>query len=76
MIRKSSSRPAKWGDIDLIRKESALVKGRQVLQTSWYPEWEQFFWSQLQDALLQKTPPKDALQASADKAVELKAAAP
>jgi multiple sugar transport system substrate-binding protein len=66
---------AKWGDLDLIRKESALVKGRQVLQTSWYPEWEQFFWSQLQDALLQKTPPKDALQASADKAMELKAAA-
>lgn len=67
---------AKWGDLDLIRKESALVKGRQVLQTSWYPEWEQFFWSQLQDALLQKTPPRDALQASADKAVELKEAAP
>ncbi|MFN8593113.1 MAG: sugar ABC transporter substrate-binding protein [Thermomicrobiales bacterium] len=66
---------AKWGDIDLIRAESALVKGRQVLQTSWYPEWEQFFWSQLQDALLQKTPAKDALQASADKARELKAAA-
>ena len=52
------------------------MKGRQVLQTSWYPEWEQFFWSQLQDALLQKTPPRDALQASADKAVELKEAAP
>ena len=67
---------AAWGDIDLIRAESALVKGRQVLQTSWYPEWEQFFWSQLQDALLQKTPARDALQASADKAVELKAAAP
>jgi multiple sugar transport system substrate-binding protein len=66
---------AKWGDLDLIRKESALVKGRQVLQTSWYPEWEQFFWSQLQDALLQKTPRTDALQASADKALELKAAA-
>ena len=54
---------AAWGDIDLIRAESALVKGRQVLQTSWYPEWEQFFWSQLQDALLQKTPARDALQA-------------
>jgi multiple sugar transport system substrate-binding protein len=67
---------ARWGDIDLIRAESALVKGRQVLQTSWYPEWEQFFWSQLQDALLQKTPPRDALQAAADKARELKAAAP
>jgi multiple sugar transport system substrate-binding protein len=66
---------AKWGDLDLIRKESALVKGRQVLQSSWYAEWEQFFWSQLQDALLARTPPQDALQAAADKAVELKAAA-
>lgn len=67
---------ARWGDIDLIRAESALVKGRQVLQTSWYTEWEQFFWSQLQDALLQKTPPRDALQAAADMARELKAAQP
>jgi multiple sugar transport system substrate-binding protein len=62
----------KWGDPDLIRKESGLAKGRQVLQSSWYADWEQFFWSQLQDALLQRTPPKDALKAAADKAVELK----
>lgn len=64
----------KWGDITLIRKESALVKGRKVLQTPWYPEWEQFFWSQLQDACLKKVAPKDALIASATKATELKRA--
>jgi multiple sugar transport system substrate-binding protein len=61
-----------WGDIDLIRSESALVKGRNVLQAPWYAEWEQFFYAKLQEALLERTSPREALQESADKAIELK----
>ena len=44
---------------------------KQGVKTFWYPEWEDYWMQQVQDALTKKQSVKDALAASADRARRL-----
>jgi multiple sugar transport system substrate-binding protein len=62
----------KWGDITLISQQAALAKTRENIKAPWFAEWDVYHQEQIQEALLKKVSPKDALRASAKKAIELK----
>ncbi len=62
----------KWGDIALINRQASLARTRENIKTPWYAEWELYHQGQLQEAILKKVSPKDALLASAKKAMALK----
>jgi len=62
----------KWADPTILKQQAALAKSKENLKAPWYAEWDTFHQGQLQDALLKKISPKDALAASAKKAAALK----
>lgn len=62
----------KWGDIKLMNQQASLAKTRENIKTPWYAEWELFHQAQLQEALLKKASPRDALTASANRAMALR----
>ena len=54
------------GDVATFTALSDGSKAKQGLKTAWYPEWEQQFMTQIQDALLKSTPVAAAITSSAD----------
>ncbi|HEY4202534.1 MAG TPA: sugar ABC transporter substrate-binding protein [Devosiaceae bacterium] len=70
-----SAETGKWSDQGMFAKQGALAKAREYITFSWAAEWEDFHMQQLQEAVLGRKSAKDALQASADKAVALKKSA-
>jgi multiple sugar transport system substrate-binding protein len=65
----------KWSDQAMFAKQGALAKPREYLTFPWAVEWEDFHIQQLQEAVLGRKSARDALQASADKAIALKKSA-
>lgn len=62
----------KWGDAKLFSEMGPKVQIREAIKTTWYSEWDQFWQVQMQNALLGKTKPRDALTAAANEAIRLK----
>ena len=59
------------GETDAYEKISEIVMQKQGVKTFWYPEWEDYWMQQVQDALTKKQSVQDALSASADRARRL-----
>lgn len=59
------------GDTGDFNALSKLGRQRKGIKTTWYPEWEQFMMSQVQEALIKKTTVKAAIAASAAEARRL-----
>lgn len=60
------------GDATDYTRLSAIVRQRQAIKAAWYPEWEYFFMSQVQDCLTRKIGIGEALVASAREARRLR----
>lgn len=63
---------ATWGDPKMIAQQMAIAKPGQLVMCPWGSEWESFNYEFLQNAILRKMTPKEAMAASAEKAVNLK----
>jgi hypothetical protein len=50
---------------------SKIGRQRKGIKTTWYPEWEPFLMSQVQEALTRKTSVRSAIVASAAEARRL-----
>ena len=61
-------------DPDIRGHQYATAKARDNIKAPWYNEWDRFTQQQIQNTLLRKVKPLEALQASAKKAQELKKA--
>ena len=61
-------------DPDIRGQQYATAKARDNIKAPWYNEWDRFTQQQIQNTLLRKVKPLEALQASAKKAQELKKA--
>jgi multiple sugar transport system substrate-binding protein len=59
------------GDTSEFNMLSKLGRQRKGIKTIWYPEWEQFMMSQVQEALIKKTTVKAAIAASVTEARRL-----
>ena len=59
------------GETDVYDKISEIVKQKEGVKTFWYPEWEDYWMTQVQEALNKKQSVRDALVASADRARRL-----
>ena len=62
---------AGW-DLDIRSQQYATARSRQNITSTWYNEWDRFTQQQIQNALVKKLSPRDALTASANKARDLK----
>ncbi|MCW2780665.1 MAG: hypothetical protein JWR35_1114, partial [Marmoricola sp.] len=61
----------KWCDPDIANQQTLLATPQGALDAPWFAEWQIFNQQQIQEAVLGKASPKDAMQASSDKAVSL-----
>ena len=61
-------------DRDVLKQQVGTARARENISASWYNEWDRFTQQQIQNTLLRRTKPQDALMASANKARELKKA--
>jgi multiple sugar transport system substrate-binding protein len=61
----------KWCDPDIANQQTLLATRQAALDAPWFAEWQVFNQQQIQEAVLGKASPKDAMQASSDKAVSL-----
>ena len=52
-------------------KLSEVVRAKRGIKTTWYPEWEQFMMTQVQDALIKNQSVEAAITASAEEARKL-----
>lgn len=59
------------GDATDFNMLSKIGRQRKGIKTTWYPEWEQFMMSQVQEALIKKITVKAAITASANEARRL-----
>jgi len=66
---------SKWADIDMMKQQKAAAYVREGVHASWFAEWDSFMHRELQTAVLGQKEPADAVQAIADKWMELKEAA-
>jgi len=62
---------AGW-DLEVRSQQYGAARARTNVKAPWYNEWDRFTQQQIQNALLKKATPHDALTASAKKAVELR----
>lgn len=62
----------KWGDAKVFSEMALAAKARENIKAPWFSEWDSFNQARLQEALLKKTKPRDALAASAKKAEDLR----
>jgi multiple sugar transport system substrate-binding protein len=62
---------AGW-DLEVRSQQYAKAQSRTNVKAPWYNEWDRFTQQQIQNALIKKASPRDALTASANKARELK----
>ena len=61
-------------DPEIRAQQYSTAKARENIKASWYNEWDRFTQAQVQNALLRRVKPFEALQAAAKKAQELKKA--
>jgi multiple sugar transport system substrate-binding protein len=61
-------------DPEIRAQQYGTAKARENIGAPWYNDWDRFTQAQIQNALLRKVKPLEALQASAKKAQELKKA--
>jgi len=61
-----------WGDIKLMAEQTKSARARQNIKAPWYNEWDRYTQQQIQEALLRKITPREALANSARKTEELK----
>jgi hypothetical protein len=59
-------------DSELMQKANSLGQARDGLEFPWWTDWYMDLQANIQQALLKQKSPRDALQASADKARALK----
>jgi multiple sugar transport system substrate-binding protein len=59
-------------DRDILKQQVGTARARENISAPWYNEWDRFTQQQIQNALLRRIKPQDALMASANKARELK----
>ena len=59
-------------DRDVLKQQVGTARARENIGASWYNEWDRFTQQQIQNTLLRRFKPQDALTASANKARELK----
>jgi multiple sugar transport system substrate-binding protein len=64
-------RAAGW-DLNVRSQQYGAARARQNITATWYNEWDRFTQQQIQNALVKKLSPRDALTASANKARDLK----
>lgn len=64
---------ASFADAEMVTTMAPLARAREGITAPWYSEWDLHHQAVLQDAILQKISPEDALAESAKKARELKA---
>jgi multiple sugar transport system substrate-binding protein len=62
----------RWSDRATFTAQGSLAKPREYVTFPWSSEWEDFHIQQLQEAVLGRKSARDALLASAQKAVQLK----
>lgn len=61
----------KWCDPEIANKQTQLAYRQNGMDAPWFAQWQVFNQQQVQQAVLGKMSPRQALQASADKATEL-----
>jgi multiple sugar transport system substrate-binding protein len=61
-----------WGNVELFAQQSTGARLRQGINEQWFAEWESYNQQQIQNALLRKVSPKDALAESGRKLEDLK----
>jgi multiple sugar transport system substrate-binding protein len=59
-------------DRDVLKQQVATARARENIAAPWYNDWDRFTQQQIQNTLLRRIKPQDALVASANKARELK----
>ena len=59
-------------DRDVLKQQVGTARARENISAPWYNEWDRFTQQQIQNTLLKRIKPQDALVASANKARELK----
>jgi len=59
-------------DRDVLKQQVGTARARENISAPWYNEWDRFTQQQIQNTLLRRIKPQDALVASANKARELK----
>ena len=57
---------------DVLKQQVGTARARENISAPWYNEWDRFTQQQIQNTLLRRIKPQDALVASANKARELK----
>jgi multiple sugar transport system substrate-binding protein len=61
-------------DRDVLKQQVGTARARENISAPWYNEWDRFTQQQIQNTLLRRIKPQDAMMASANKARELKKA--
>ncbi len=61
-------------DRNVLKQQVGTARARENISASWYNEWDRFTQQQIQNTLLRRIKPLDAMMASANKARELKKA--
>jgi multiple sugar transport system substrate-binding protein len=61
-----------WGDIKLMADQYKMARTRQNIKEPWYNDWDRYTQQQVQEALLRKITPREALANSARKTDELR----
>jgi multiple sugar transport system substrate-binding protein len=64
-------RDAGW-DLEVRSQQYATARARTNIKAPWYNDWDRYTQQQVQNALVKKVSPRDALTASANKARELR----
>ena len=59
-------------DRDVLKQQVGTARARENISAPWYNEWDRFTQQQIQNTLLRRIKPQDALVASANKARDLK----
>jgi multiple sugar transport system substrate-binding protein len=61
-------------DREVLKQQVGTARARENISAPWYNEWDRFMQQQIQNTLLRRIKPQDALMASANKARDLKKA--
>ena len=59
-------------DLEVRSHQYGNARARENIKAPWYNEWDRFTQQQIQNALLRQSTPREAMEASAKKAVDLK----
>lgn len=59
-------------DLEVRSHQYGNARARENIKAPWYNEWDRFTQQQIQNALIRQSTPREAMEASAKKAVDLK----